>query len=323
MVVLKVPQYYLQLDSATKNGDRMCFSSTCAMAVKYLEPTALMGSNADDNYLRTVLKYGDTTETVSQIRACSDYGITAFFQKNGTRTILEKELEAGYPVACGILHKGPAHAAFGGGHWMLVIGITDTHVICHDPYGEMDNANGSYPNPGKGGKNVTYTWKNWAKRWMVEGNGSGWYLTFRKKNNNPSSEVFSNTWGGVKAVAAKNGAKFPQVVAAQWALESFFGKHTSGKNNFFGVKGSPGTKKETKEFINGKWITIIDTFKDYLTPQDSIKELINLWYKDYKGYKGVNRAQSWEECCLLLKSEGYATDPTYPQKLIKLISEHD
>ena len=37
-----------------------------------------------------------------------------------------------------------------------------------------------------------------------------------------------NSWGGVKAAAKKAGAKFPEVVAAQWALESAWGEHTSG-----------------------------------------------------------------------------------------------
>ena len=180
MTIIKVPQYYPQLDSTTRHGSRMCFSSTAAMAVKYLNPDALLGSNADDDYLKTVLKYGDTTQAVPQIRACANYGIKATFHTNGTRTVLERELDAGYPVACGILHHGPAHAPRGGGHWMLVVGLTDTHVVCHDPYGEMDNANGGYPKPGWGGKNVSYTWKNWSKRWMVDGNGSGWYMTFRK-----------------------------------------------------------------------------------------------------------------------------------------------
>lgn len=323
MTVLKVPQYYLQTDSATQHGDRMCFSSSCAMAIKYLNPNALMGSNADDMYLKTVLKYGDTTQYLSHIRACANYGIKASFYQNGTRTVLEKELDAGYPVACGILHHGPASSPKGGGHWILVIGLTDTHVICHDPYGEMDNANGGYPQPGKGGKNVSYTWKNWSKRWMVDGNGSGWYMTFRVTKPVISVNTFSNTWSGVKEVAKHFGAKYPEVVAAQWALESFYGKHTSGKNNFFGLKGKPGTVKTTKEFINGQWITIEDMFKDYPTPQAAIEELIKLWYKDFKDMKGVNRAKDWMECCYLLQKEGYATDPTYPQKLINLIKQHN
>ena len=49
-VNLPVKQYYLQTDSETKHSWRMCFSSTCAMAVKYLKPQALLGSNADDIY---------------------------------------------------------------------------------------------------------------------------------------------------------------------------------------------------------------------------------------------------------------------------------
>jgi hypothetical protein len=115
----------------------MCFSSTAAMAIKYLNPTALLGSNADDDYLKRVLRYGDTTEATAHLRAAFDYGIKATFLTNGTRTTLEKELDAGYPVACGILHHGPAHAPRGGGHWMLVVGLTDTHVICHDPKHEL------------------------------------------------------------------------------------------------------------------------------------------------------------------------------------------
>jgi flagellum-specific peptidoglycan hydrolase FlgJ len=83
----------------------MCFSSTAAMAIKYLNPTALLGSNADDDYLKRVLRYGDTTEATAHLRAAFDYGIKATFLTNGTRTTLEKELDAGYPVACGILQK--------------------------------------------------------------------------------------------------------------------------------------------------------------------------------------------------------------------------
>jgi flagellum-specific peptidoglycan hydrolase FlgJ len=134
---------------------------------------------------------------------------------------------------------------------------------------------------------------------------------------------YEASWKAVERVASDCGAKWPQVVAAQWAIESGRGKFLSGKFNFFGIKGTPGTSKDTKEFLNGKWVTITDTFKDYPTPEACIEDLIRLWYKDYKGFKGVNRATSWEECCRLLQKEGYATDPSYPQKLIKLIKENN
>lgn len=180
--VLDVAQYYSQLDSVTRHSMRMCFSSSCAMAIKFLKPEALLGSNADDDYLRTVLKYGDTTIAGAQVKACADYGIEATYRQNGKFSDLFKEIDAGFPVATGILHKGPVTRPRGGGHWMLMIGYTATHGIFHDPYGELDNVNGGYVKVGDGGKAVQYTLKNWGRRWMVEGPGSGWYLSFRRKD---------------------------------------------------------------------------------------------------------------------------------------------
>jgi hypothetical protein len=296
------------------------------MAVKYLWPQALLGSNADDDYLRTVLKYGDTTNPTAQVRAAADYNVRAVFHRNGSLQSLRDRLKAGLPVPVGFLHQGPASAPRGGGHWVLVIGLTDTHVVVHDPYGELDNINGGYPKRGVGGRAVRYSLKNWLPRWEVEGKGTGWFMDMRRveavAKPTPERPRYEASWKAVEHVAGDCGAKWPQVVAAQWALESGWGKHVSGKFNFFGIKGTTGTKKETKEFLNGKWVTITDTFKDYPTPEACIEDLIRLWYKDYKGFKGVNRATSWEECCQLLQREGYATDPSYPQKLITLIKQN-
>jgi len=321
MVLLDVKQYYPQTDSATGHGDRMCFSSTCAMAIKYLRPDALKGSNADDDYLRTVLKYGDTTQSTSQIKACQQYGVLASFYQKGTKQSLLNELKAGYPVAVGILHKGHVSNPVGGGHWMLLIGDDGEHGIFHDPYGEMDNVNGGYVTVGRGGKSVKYSWRNWLKRWEVEGSGTGWFMTFRSTQQTQPITTYDNTWAGVKAAAKDAGAKYPEVVAAQWALESGFGKHFSGQWNAFGLKGS-GTERETKEFINGKWITIRAGFIDFPDLQTCVSYLVDRWYRDYKNYKGVNRAVSREDCARLLQREGYATDPTYPEKLIRLMNEN-
>lgn len=300
----------------------MCFSSTCAMAVKYLRPDALLGSNADDNYLRTVLRYGDTTLSTSQIKACQQYGVFASFYQNGTKQSLLNELKAGYPVAVGILHKGHVSNPVGGGHWMLLIGDDGEHGIFHDPYGEMDNVNGGYVTIGRGGKDVKYTWRNWLKRWEVEGRGTGWFMTFRPTQQTQPITTVENTWKGVMTAAKTAGAKYPEVVAAQWALESGYGKHTSGKDNYFGLKGS-GTERETKEFINGQWITIKAGFIDFPDLQTCVSYLVDRWYRDYKQFKGVNRAVSREDCARLLQEEGYATDPTYPEKLIRLMNEND
>lgn len=325
-ILLPISQYYPQTDSRTAHADRMCFSSTMAMGIKYLWPSSLSGSNADDDYLRTVLKFGDTTNFVAQTQAAKEYKVRATFHKNGNLSALQKRLEEGIPVPVGFLHHGTPTAPRGGGHWILLVGMTDTHGIFHDPYGELDNVNGGYVSRGKGGKQVSYSWKNWLPRWEVEGPNTGWFMDLRRIEDvkpAPAAVPFENSFKGVRKAAASLGAKFPEVVAAQWALESSWGVHTSGKNNFFGIKGTPGTTKQTSEFINGKWITISDTFKNYETPVECIDHLITLWYKDYRGYKGVNRALDWRECCHLLQKEGYATDPTYPSKLIQIILENN
>jgi flagellum-specific peptidoglycan hydrolase FlgJ len=131
----------------------------------------------------------------------------------------------------------------------------------------------------------------------------------------------TTTWNEIYDCAKNAGAKFPEVVAAQWALESAHGTATSGKNNFFGIKG-PGTVKQTWEDTSSGPITINASFKDYNSPQECINDLVTKWYKDYKGYHGVNRASSAAECCDLLHTEGYATDYHYSDKLKRIIREH-
>ena len=156
--------------------------------------------------------------------------------------------------------------------------------------------------------------QKWVKLWR----------TPQKAVQKPAavSTKFDNSWSGIKACATRAGAKFPEVVAAQWALESARGTALSGKNNFFGIKG-PGTVKTTWEDYGNGPVVIKAAFQDFATPYDCVEHLVNQWYKDYKGFKGVNRAKTREECARLLKQEGYATDPVYSQKLISLMNSNE
>jgi hypothetical protein len=129
----------------------------------------------------------------------------------------------------------------------------------------------------------------------------------------------STNWEMICGLATKAGAKYPELVAAQWALESGWGDHLSGKNNYFGIKGQ-GTKKTTTEYVNGKPIQILDEFQDFDSPEECVQYLVDRWYKDWKTYKGVNRASSRENAAKMLVSEGYATDPAYADKLVKIMS---
>jgi len=155
----------------------------------------------------------------------------------------------------------------------------------------------------------------------VTADSAEWVRTWRSVASTSSSQ-FTNTWEGIEAAAKAAGAKYPEVVAAQWALESAYGSALSGKNNYFGIKGTGTVKTTWEDYGNGP-VVIKASFRDFDTPFDCVNHLVTQWYKDYKGYKGVNRATSREDCAYLLKREGYATDPVYAQKLIRLMEQHD
>lgn len=128
-------------------------------------------------------------------------------------------------------------------------------------------------------------------------------------------------WDKCYAAGKKSGAKFPELVAAQCCLESGFGQHISGRHNYLGIKG-PGTTKSTKEFYNGQWVEIKAGFMNFPSLEACIDYLVTRWYKDWKGYKGMNSAASREAGARMLKEQNYATDPSYPAKLINLMNRY-
>ena len=85
----------------------------------------------------------------------------------------------------------------------------------------------------------------------------------RLYRNAPETNEFTNDWDSVYKLANTAGAKFPELVAAQWALESGWGQHVSGKNNFFGIKGKGTVQKTWEDYGNGP-VDIFDEFKDFI-----------------------------------------------------------
>jgi len=152
----------------------------------------------------------------------------------------------------------------------------------------------------------------------ILGRDQGWFKTWSVAGK---QTTFPNTWEGMIEAARVAGAKFPELVAAQWALESSHGKVVSGRNNFFGLKGE-GSATKTQEFINGQWVTITDSFIDFPDVLACVMYLVDHWYKDYKQYKGCNNAGTRDDAARWLVKEGYATDPAYAEKLIVLMNQH-
>jgi len=170
-LVLDVP-YYSQRDNK-KDPLRSCFSSACAMLLKYVKPNSITN---DDEYMVTVYKYGDTTEPSAQVTALEQHGLDVKFRQDGGWSDIDSQLAKGFPIPIGVLHHGPVSKPSGGGHWLTIIGRNEdnTAYVVNDPYGEMDLINGGYQN--SNGSHLLYSKKNLGPRWLVEGPGTGWYI---------------------------------------------------------------------------------------------------------------------------------------------------
>ena len=124
-----------------------------------------------------------------------------------------------------------------------------------------------------------------------------------------------------KEVAADLGISH-KIVLAQAALESGWGKSVKG-NNLMGIKShgeEGGLDVVTHEVVNGKRVKLADSFRQYDTPQDSIRGY-GKFLKANSRYKHFLRAGAENEDAQLsaLQTSGYATDPMYSQKLKNII----
>ena len=162
-----LPVYpYLQLDSATDQGRRMCFSSSCAMLVEFLRPGTLKGVNGDDQYLRRLQELGgDTISVQAQLRAMRSYGVEAQLVQNADFALIERQTDAGIPVPAAYIHRGPIARPTGFGHWLTIIGYDATGAFVHDPLGEPDLITGATLSTR--GANLRFSKENFGRRWMV------------------------------------------------------------------------------------------------------------------------------------------------------------
>lgn len=110
------------------------------------------------------------------------------------------------------------------------------------------------------------------------------------------------------------------VTIAQAILESGWGQHAPG-NNLFGIKGS-GQLQATQEFINGKWLQIVDGFCVYESWSDSIRDHAILLANNPR-YAMIVNEQDYRKASRGLQQAGYATDPSYADKLIRIIEGSD
>ena len=134
-------------------------------------------------------------------------------------------------------------------------------------------------------------------------NGSGNAPATVRQGNNGYTDVVS--------LGSASGFKFPQVMAAMWALESGWGKYTSGKNNVFNIKARPGQGS----LKNGSY------WRDYASPLESAKDFINLM-TDPRYAPGIAQAKTPRQAIEAIAAGGYAGgEPAYPSKIIRVMQQ--
>lgn len=115
-----------------------------------------------------------------------------------------------------------------------------------------------------------------------------------------------------------------QVTLAQTALETGMGKHAP-QNNFFGIKGF-GQKLKTAEVINGREISVVDSFANYKSPLESFLAYAKLLTTSprYQPIVEAHKKNPLTPKAFLQKiiEAGYATDPFYVSKAENLMNRH-
>ena len=147
-------------------------------------------------------------------------------------------------------------------------------------------------------------------------------VTISKENN--AVQRMETNFKTIYKLAKEVGVKFPEVVAAQFGVESDHGLQVTGKNNYFGIKATQAeidagqsTLAPTFEEVDGKKVRVMAHFKNFDTVKQSIEHYKKFWNDDFQDRKGTVNVDTAEEAIIRLKENGYATDSDY----VKLVTD--
>lgn len=136
---------------------------------------------------------------------------------------------------------------------------------------------------------------------------------------------------GEAAVRVSKTSGIPvELIMSQAALESGWGKREikmpdgSTSHNLFGIKATGNWTGKvvhvmTTEYVDGKPRKVSQPFRAYDSYEDSLKDYARLLSTSPR-YEKVAKAESAQEAAVEVQKAGYATDPSYAQKLISIMA---
>lgn len=148
---------------------------------------------------------------------------------------------------------------------------------------------------------------------------------------NTEQKNFIKKVGAVASADMKKSGVLASLTVAQAILESAWGKSelATGGNALFGIKATKSWKgkvycKDTKECYDG--VNLVDVknaaFRAYDSWEESVEDH-SAFLKANKRYKEVIGETDYKKACEAIKAAGYATDPDYVEKLVKLIEDYE
>ena len=128
----------------------------------------------------------------------------------------------------------------------------------------------------------------------------------------------------------KNTKILASLTIAQAILESGWGESTlaTNANNLFGIKANSDWKgkvfniKTLEYFNNSSATTVTACFKAYNSWAEGIKDHSDLFLTNSR-YSSLIGETDYKKACEKVKSAGYATDPEYVSKLVKIIETYE
>lgn len=116
------------------------------------------------------------------------------------------------------------------------------------------------------------------------------------------------------------------LTGAQGFIESNKGNSglTTKANNLFGIKGKyegQSVSMMTTEYYNGVKQRVMQDFRKYPSWQESVNDH-SAMFNRMKRYENLRNCQDYEEACVNVKKDGYATAPDYAQTLIRAVKNN-
>ncbi len=139
----------------------------------------------------------------------------------------------------------------------------------------------------------------------------------------------ADLWPGARVAAQQLGVS-PELLVAQSALETGWGRHTmkfdDGRSsyNLFGIKASAdwqgaALKRQSLEFRDGILQNQVSRFRAYASPADSLADYVDFIQTNPRYQQALSSAGNDQAYIRAIQDAGYATDPRYADKVIGIL----